>query len=560
MIKLTQPVRFSTLAALVTLAVTAAGCLAISQVTAGQCHSQKDCLNRGPEFADTTCNAQRLCEKIVTDARACTTNQECIDQNGGAPYACRKSDNKCVSLLSTLCPRLFADKEDLLDDNTIYIGMTTPANPDGQQAEAAAELARKEIKKAGGLSPATPGGPRRQLGIVACNAELIAAPVSQTMFKHLSEEVQVPYAISGFVTPDAIPAAIHFSSHDILMTTQNQTTALTTFKDNDLVFRLGYSDALTLSAQTPFLKSYLEQKIRSEFALAAGDPVRIIILKNAEDYNDQLEALRSQLSFNGKTFTQNLQDGNLKVVEYGGFEDPVGFPNPDAERAKAVNATLTFKPQLVLIVTSPPIVSQTWLNISQQWPAGVARPYFIGGFPTMAPFMPPAMAQFPNEEARKKFFAMRSLPFDFKPEEFDRWISRLLVNAPELVGQPIGTTAPIIYDGVYMFAYALTAIQNAPLRGTELSRGLRKVAGAGGGIPINWGPEAYSTALAALSAGNAISYIGPLGSYGFDPNGDHPGNPEVFCFGPPPSRKPLSSGYSYDVRTMQSVGTVSNCN
>lgn len=558
--KLAHPMRLLVVASLAAFAAASGACTAIVDGGATQCRSQADCLAKGPEFAETTCNEQRVCVKITTDERACTTNQECIDKNGGAPFTCRKSDGKCASLLSTFCPRVFADKEDLVDDNTVYIGHTSPANPDGQQAEAAVELARSEIKRSGGLAPATAGGPRRPLAIVACNAELINSSVSEVMFKHLSETVQVPYAISGFVTPDAIPAANHFAARDILMTTQNQTTALATLQDKDLVFRLGFSDAQTLGAQAPFLRDYLEARIRTEFGLAASDPVKVIILKHANDYNDQLEALRSTLRVNNMSFTENLQAGNLQIVGYGGFEDPISFPNPDAERAKAVAATVAFKPHLVLITTSPPIVALTWTDIQRQWQGGDAtRPFIISGFPTMAPFMPPQMAAFPNETARKRFFAMRTLPFDFKQEDFDLWLSRLLVKSPELVGQPIGTTAPIIYDGVYMFAYSLAAIGNAPVRGPELSRGLRRVANASGGQPVRWGPEDFSKAETALAAGGSVSYVGPIGSYGFDPQGEHPGNPEVFCFGPPPTRTPKSSGYSYDVRTSTSVGSVTKC-
>ncbi len=556
--KIAQLLRTTVLAAVVTIPFTASGCLAIAEVTAAQCHSQRDCLGLGPEFADTTCSTEGVCMKIVTDSRSCQTNQECIDKNGGAPYTCRHSDKKCVNLLSTECPRLYIDKEDLVNDNTIFIGMTSPANPDGQQAEAGAELARKEIKILNGMPPITPDGPRRPLGIVACNAELTSPGITEAMYTHLSEDVQVPYAIAGFTSQDSIPAATHFIKHNILMTTQNQVTALSKLADNDLVFRLGFSDDQTLSAQAPFLKDYLEARIRTDFALTATDPIRIMILKNASDYNEQLEKLRTTLVFNqGKSFDQNLTDGNLKVVNYGGIGDPINFPNPDGERGNAVAAAKNYKPHLVLIVSNPPVVALTWLDLMRQWPvAQQPLPFVIAGFPTMAPFMPPVMAQFPSDEARRKFFAMRSLPVDFKKEEFDNWISKLQTKFPELVGQPIGTTAPIIYDGVYMFAYALTAIQDAAIDGTSLARGLRKVAGATGGLSVHWGPDDFGKATAALKAGNDISYVGPIGSYGFDPAGDHFGNPEVFCFGKAPTRLPQSSGYSYSPKTNASVGTV----
>ena len=59
-------------------------CSAIVDATATQCRSQQDCLGRGPEFVDTTCSAERVCVKIEAAVQACKTNQECVDQNGGA--------------------------------------------------------------------------------------------------------------------------------------------------------------------------------------------------------------------------------------------------------------------------------------------------------------------------------------------------------------------------------------------------------------------------------------------------------------------------------------------
>src|SRR6185436_9507772 len=100
---------------------TTSGCTPQADEPTSQCHSQADCLARGPEFADTTCNEQRICVKAEVAARSCNTNKECADRNGGAPFICR-ADGKCMSLLTPECQQVFADKDDLINDNTIFFG------------------------------------------------------------------------------------------------------------------------------------------------------------------------------------------------------------------------------------------------------------------------------------------------------------------------------------------------------------------------------------------------------------------------------------------------------
>ena len=82
--------------------------------------------------------------------KACTKNQECIDANGGAPYACRRTDGKCVSLLSANCQTLFGTKKELLDDNLVVIGGTLPFDENGRQANFAVSLARTCVPLRGG--------------------------------------------------------------------------------------------------------------------------------------------------------------------------------------------------------------------------------------------------------------------------------------------------------------------------------------------------------------------------------------------------------------------------
>lgn len=550
--------------------VVVGACTAVVDITTTQCRSQADCLSRGPEFADTTCSPDRVCVKIPSVVEACKTNQECVDKNNGAPATCRKSDRKCVNLLSTECPRVLADKEDIISEDIIWIGYTGAAIADCTQAENGMELARTEIKKAGGIPALTPGSPSRVIGIVICNSELTTIANNANMVKHLYQNIQVPASVAGFTSGDAVQINQGAVQGNALNFCQNQVDKLTSLDPAGRVLRIGFPDGLTLSAQGPFVRDHLEARIRADFALAPTDPVRVTVLKNVRDYDDQLEALRKNLTVNGLGMNENISAGNLQVVEFGGQGDPINFPNPDAERAKAVTATIAFKPHLILMMTNPPLIAQTWLQIQRTWTtgaAGIPRPWFIGGFPTIPSFIQPQFSQFAAtappgvaDEARKKTLGMRTLPFDYNKAELDDWIGRFQTKFPELVGQSITTTGPIFYDAIYMFAYAAAAIKGATLNGIELRNGMNKVASASGGAPIKWGPEEYPKGIAALGQGGSIGYKGVIGSYGFDQRGEHPGNPEVYCFGPGPTYLPISSGWAYNVQTATSSGGLVNCN
>ena len=100
------------------------GCAAVTNTTAVQCTSEAECLGRGPEFAGTTCDkATKTCVKLPEDTDLCSKNQECIDRAGGAPAICQKATRKCVPLTTAECPTVLAKPGQLLDDNTVVIGV-----------------------------------------------------------------------------------------------------------------------------------------------------------------------------------------------------------------------------------------------------------------------------------------------------------------------------------------------------------------------------------------------------------------------------------------------------
>jgi len=562
----TTNLRFTLLASAVMASVVGACTLATNE-TSTQCRSQADCLARGPEFAYTTCTAQRVCEKIVVADKACTTNQECSDKAGGAPVVCRQSDGVCINLTTDDCSVVYADKSELLNDNTVFIGNTFPPVEIGVQADFAVQLARKEINKAGGLAPTTPGGPRRPLGIVSCRNESVSVAQAINQYTHLSKELQLPFSSGAMTGTRALSAAQIYSANNTLSLISSDIFEITDLADNDLAFRLNISELEATKAMGKSIE-FLTPRMVADGTISQGEPVRLAVARELLQGAGVATGV-SRITFNGAGALDPSNAANFKIIDAGTNQDPVNHPNVDAEVAVAVQQVLAFKPH-ILVVTGGPAQFLSFVGtVERLWPAGVPRPYITGvtaaystviaGFLNGAPASlgPPAV-----EQIRQKIWGIRTFSPDWHQDQIQAFQDALRTAFPD-VTIPISYNVAAYYDSIYMFAYAAAAIGNAPLTGPELSRGLRRVAGDGGGTVINWGPLEYSKAEAALAAGNNLSYVGPQGSYGFDAKGDHAGVVDIYCIpkstaSGKPVNLPTSTGLTYDPKTDTMSGTY-NC-
>jgi ABC-type branched-subunit amino acid transport system substrate-binding protein len=548
-------------------------CTQITDETGAQCHSQADCLAKGPEFAQTTCTADRICAKLTASEKACNTNKDCIDAAGGAPSVCRKSDFRCTELVNPTCQTLYYDTEDLLDDNVLILGQTTPSDENGRQSGFAVELARKEIKRLGGAPPATPGGPNRPIAILRCDGEGNDIQTARRMAAHLAETVQSQYIIGPFAGAFALAEQQFYVSKNVLTISQVPLIDLTGLEDRDLAFRISNSDALNITAIGPYLKDIVVPKLVAEGTLATvNDPIRIAVLSPADATGQStLQKITSTLKYNnGKTVAENQAAGNFAVFSIGNPQDPIGNPTPELTRNAAVQKALDYKPHFVIYngVPIPPPFDRDmgWLTLNRLWPAADKLPFTMTLNQGFATIMPALMGQFGSipgitparaTEARQKFIGLRSQSFNFNGKDFGAWVSNLKISFPELTAATVAPLAAMSYERVYMFVYSLAAIGNSAVTGPELARGLRRATGTG--VPIKWGSEDFSKAIATLAAGNEITYTGPDGLVRFDEKGDRLGQVDLYCIqgkGGAPAAI-LSTGYIVDPTTGLSSGTLS---
>ena len=530
-------------------------CTMSTDATATQCRSQEDCLARGPDFADTTCSEQRVCVKLQVGTRSCNTNRECIERNGGGPFTCRK-DGKCVPLTSPECPRVLAEKEDLLDDNTIFIGQITPANVDGATADLSVDLARTEIKRAlgGGFPPASAGGPKRPLAIITCSPEPVAssgvgsAAETNRALTHLQDVVRVQAQLGPYTSSQSVPGALAAIAHNTLMLTQNQVGQLTFLDDHDLVFRLGFSNVQTVSLLPKFLNEYVVPRLFTDGILATADEEVRIALVLDFDSVDMSEVISKVI---GRPF---------KVFDIGNVVDRIGNPNPTPAITKSRLEVYAYKPHIILFATSPSGVNSVMVPMDRTWPTDVPRPIQISMLPSWANFIVGGLNAINVDQVRQRYYGMQTVSLGFKQESMDLLTAALRLKFPELANQQTSQGTALMYDSVYLLLYSTVAIGDQPITGPNLARGMRRVADGSGGTDVNWGVQEIPKALAALAKGENISFTGVQGTYLYDKNGDRPGNPEVFCVASAAGKATLvkSSGYGLDVSSGRTTGAV-NC-
>lgn len=500
------------------------GCAAVTNTTAVQCTSEAECLGRGPEFAGTTCDkTTKTCVKTPEDQDLCTRNQECIDKAGGAPSICQKSTRKCVNLTTAECPTVIAKPGQLLDDNTIVIGMLSAAGAtfdsgNGDQMEKAAALAQADIAKSVRGLPAIDGSSNvRPLVIVSCHEfdggyqGLIRAA------NHLAKNVKVPVVIGPIDGANQLAVTSQVFSPNGVLTIIPFRTAIydvpSPISPTPLIWSLSFTDRQIASSAAQLITKDLEPKLR---ARGVTEPIRVamIVEENALG-STTADVMEAQLTFNGKTAVQNGTEtpANYLRVKFGDFIDPVGNPAPADGAAKAVSAVINFKPHIILHSYAPAAAAATFVPLTINWPAAVPRPYgidLISVFPLLAPVVDMIDT-----------FGLHSLTFSqmgraTDEERVKQWLIKYKTEYPDITNfaQTESQVVQTWYDAVYYAAYAIAGNGKKPLTGVNLAATLPLMQPPG--QKVRTGTEDLTKAFGALVAGQGVDVEGITGALDLD--------------------------------------------
>lgn len=515
-------------------------CNNITNTTAIQCTSEAECLGLGGEFAGTTCDpVSKTCVKSLSDIGSCSKNQECIDRAGGAPAICRRSDKKCVTLLTPECPAVYTKQgnSELADDNVVVIGSVMPG-PNielGIVFERAVELAHFEISnnEFRGLPPVPGATAPRPLAIVACREFGAGREGANRAARHLADDIQVPLTIGPINPTNYAPQAsqIYFPKKILNILPVAPTNSLANLPGNPIAptplnWRIFYDDRAQAKVTAEFITNQLEPLL---IARGVTPPVKIAMVASGDLLGQSFaQTMLEVLKFNGVSAGQNLADGNLISLNIGDFDDPVGNPNPDGKIGQAIGAIFQQKPNIILHEYTPTAISKVFFGLEGGWPdAAAPRPFHIGASAVWNGFGPlfPFLSAQPFRNGR--VFGIqnytnpngKAAPFPITSPQVQTWLARFNERNPEF-SSSVSSKSQLtwaVYDATYLAAYAISALRDKPVTGDNIAAVLGLFNAPGTAINTFDGPTGdMSKAFTELLAGRSIDLQGLLGSMSFD--------------------------------------------
>lgn len=464
-------------------AVLGVSCSLALDASERQCETSADCAGLGPEFAGTVCGDDHTCTKNALVS--CDTNAACIDAFGGAPYRCRQSDHKCISLLSTECNKIRGDAEELRNDKTIYLGYVTCSSGSETTVNTckawgqALDMARDEFKRNVGGIPSAQGV--RPVVFVECDqTTAIGGEAAKTAMTHLIKNVEPPVVIGPTYSQDAvnlaqqtIPANINFLLN---IAQTSAVTALPATSTIDplgqrLIWRTAPVDQQGADAIAKSITQYWEPTLKAPGGIVPpGQPLKVMVVVRGDAFGKSYTGiLTDRVVFNGKSGAANALDGNYKVHDWGTFTDPNA---PEAQPAfqATVQDAVDFKAHLYIYVDGPEAPGKVMVPMETTWTESTFRPRHLIPATSQGTVL---AAVGTNADLAKRAFAYASKPV--ANPVFDKYVFNYNVSFPN--GPPASSTyQPHTYDAVYVAYFSLAAVvDTGPLNGPRAALGMAKL-------------------------------------------------------------------------------------
>lgn len=487
------------------------------------------------------CNERGLCSRNV----GCVSNAECVAEGGGKPAICRRDFGRCVQLETAQC-RVFAEKTDLENDETVWLGAMYPETDKsmtyGPEAMLTVDLARRDFSNlTGGLPPLKPGGRPRPIAVVACDDTADYERAAQ----HLIDVVGVP-AIQGFGWSKEVLdlASRHFIPKGILALASNTASMISSIPHGPgqprLVFRVTTEATMTARAKAGVIREIVEPNLRAAGgSLGSSGVLRIAVLRSVNaSGTSHVDAIVKALEQLGSR--RGVAREEIRPFAFDDTSEGELTPK-DHERIRDV---LAFAPH-VLVDGGPPV--KAFEQVELNWPNSLAhRPWhMIAGSVSEEPVRSLALS---HKTVPSRLMGINPSAESPATRTFRMRFREAYPNHPD--GDDVNA-AP--YDAFYIFAYAAMSLGQTPINGTNLAHAVKRLLAPG--EPVDVGPSGILPAFKALAAGNNIDLSGAQTSLDFDlETGDPSCDFEVNCF----DRKTRTStwgGLIFRARTGKLEGT-----
>lgn len=504
-------------------------CTVLLEERIEKCKLDSDCTVLGPEFKSSVCDTERgLCIKPVQSTSArCTSNAQCIQENNGQAAVCRKSDGKCIPVLNDLCTQVRADKDDLSNEDAIFIGTilarTGVTQPAAAAMEDAMDLARRDFKTATpGLPPAVQGGKQRPLVLVNCDETVDPVKAAQ----HLVE-LGVPAIIGAYYSSSTIKIAttVTIPANVLLVSPASNSPLITSLQSSNprLVWRTVPSDIIQASVVPQVVSTILEPAIKSQ--LGASTMLKVAIVHRGDAAGIGIsEAVAPKLTFNGLSALNSSNSANFLPVDYGDPLDKTNNPDPNVKYAEAAAKLAQFQPHIAIGVgVTSELINSIFLPLEQGWTATTHRPRYLLANNTL---QSQDTLNFigTNADLRHRVLGhIAGASGDAVEALKHRFASNYTSSYTGLV--------PFAYDSVYLVALGIVASGSQPLTGISVAGGLEFLLPPGPKINVGVVDE-ISAAYSLLMKGSEIDLNGVSGPLDYNANtGDAESDVQIWCAG-----------------------------
>lgn len=593
--KLGRPVLSIALAMAGAFIAFAQGCTVVTNTTAVQCTSEQECLTKGPGFEGTTCDpVTKTCIKPV-ESLGCTSNKECLDapEANGDAVVCRQS--RCVRLKTPECPVVFTKQgnSELANEDVIILGALTPVlhTELGTVMERALEMAHTELSNGflRGLPATSTSAGSRPIAVVACREFGSGLEGLLRAANHLAKDVQVPLVI-GPVDPGngGLVASQAFLPNRILNilptgVVSSLANLPSPIAPTPLIWRLNYDDRAMAKVTSAFLINQIEPKLLAE---GIQPPYRVAVLSGGDLASQSIQAqLLAELKFNGSPGAPNDVAANqaagscpsavnqkcLEIYNFGDINDTLANPNPDAKIASVLADLWNFQPNVVFHTYQPAGIPKAFFPCEGGFPG--KKPYHIGvgpvwnGFGPLFPFLNAQQGRNARMFSVQQYEQTTSPPFPVTSVEVTSWLDRFNRQFPEFKDSVSPKSQPVwlLYDSMYLAAYAIASLGDKPVTGENLAQVLGRMNGPGNAVTTYYsagGPNGaeMDVAFRELKAGQNIDLQGLFGTMNFDTKTGAPQyGLEISCPKPLSPRGGMGgSGFHYKVDSARVVVTTGN--